>query len=87
MTRVNKGIRFEYKIRDMYRKMGYYVIRSAGSHGFFDLIAIHPKLKEIKLLQLKTGSRAYLDKIEKVGHIPEIEGQYMVKFELIMHES
>lgn len=35
-----KGYRFEREIFNLFESAGYYVIRSAGSHGTFDLIAI-----------------------------------------------
>jgi len=35
-----KGYRFEREIFNLFQSSGYYVIRSAGSHGVFDLIAI-----------------------------------------------
>ncbi len=34
------GRRFEYKIKKLYEKQGYTVLRSSGSHGFADLIAV-----------------------------------------------
>ena len=35
-----KGRRLEYKVRDFFERLGFYVVRSAGSKGDFDLIAI-----------------------------------------------
>lgn len=34
------GVRFERELKDLLEKAGYYVMRSAGSHGPADLIAI-----------------------------------------------
>lgn len=82
MTRVNKGIRFEYKIRDKYRALGYYVIRSAGSHGAYDLVCIHPQKREVLLLQLKRGSKAYINSFDKPNN--NLSGEnYTVKEEII----
>jgi Archaeal holliday junction resolvase (hjc). len=36
-----KGRNKEYRIKRKLEKEGYYVIRSAGSHSYFDLIAIN----------------------------------------------
>ncbi|MEM4275125.1 MAG: restriction endonuclease [Candidatus Nitrosocaldaceae archaeon] len=47
-----KGRTFEYKIKRYLEGKGYYVLRSAGSKGPLDLIAI--KGKEILLIQCKT---------------------------------
>lgn len=55
MNRAIKGRKFEWKIRDEYRALGYHVTRSAGSKGWFDLIAVHPETKHIVFLQLKKG--------------------------------
>lgn len=35
-----KGAKFERRVRDHFVRRGFYVIRSAGSKGLFDLIAI-----------------------------------------------
>ena len=35
-----KGYNFEKKIQEKYEKEGYFVIRSSGSHGIADLVAI-----------------------------------------------
>ena len=34
------GRNFEYKVKKYYEKQGYTVLRTSGSHGFADLIAI-----------------------------------------------
>ena len=39
MTAYQKGRSYEYTIMHAYKKKGMYVIRSAGSHGLFDIIA------------------------------------------------
>jgi len=39
-----KGAQFEYRVKSIFEKEGYYVVRSAGSHGIADLVAIHPPL-------------------------------------------
>ena len=43
-----------------YRKEGFVVLRTAGSHGFADLIAIHPQRKRILFIQSKPSN--YPDK-------------------------
>jgi len=49
-----KGRKYEWKIRDRWRAKGYYVVRSAGSKGIIDLVAINPKTKKIVLIQCKS---------------------------------
>lgn len=52
-----KGRRKEYKIKKELEESGYIVLRTAGSHGFADLIAIKPGRTchkgEIKFIQCK----------------------------------
>ena len=49
------GRRFEYKVKKYYEKKGYTVLRTSGSHGFADLIAVRNKesLKRIVFIQCK----------------------------------
>ena len=49
-----KGASFEYRIKNDLEKNGYYVMRSAGSHGIVDLIAL--KFGEMLLIQAKSNS-------------------------------
>lgn len=39
-----KGAKLEYVVKSKFEKEGYYVVRSAGSHGIADLVAIYPPL-------------------------------------------
>ena len=48
-----KGVKKEYKIKKQFEMKGYTVLRTAGSHGFADLIAIDLKLKRILFIQCK----------------------------------
>lgn len=48
-----RGANFERKIANKLRQKGYYVMRSSGSHGIFDLIAIDFKSGHIKFIQIK----------------------------------
>ena len=50
-----QGRAFEYKIATLFRRKGYYVVRSAGSHGPADLVAVKKGLQPI-LIQCKTGN-------------------------------
>lgn len=60
MTTVNRGIKYEYKIKKELEHQGYYVIRSAGSHGIYDLVGIHWERQEVVLVQCKYGSEKYI---------------------------
>ena len=48
-----KGANAEYKARRLLERLGYYVIRAAGSHGPADLVAISQT--ELKVIQVKCG--------------------------------
>jgi Archaeal holliday junction resolvase (hjc) len=47
-----KGVRFERRAKLILEEKGYYVMRAAGSHSAFDLIAINHE--RILLIQLKS---------------------------------
>lgn len=54
------GRNFEYRIRNWLIRRGYYVIRSYGSHGAFDLVAVPPKssrLRRTLLIQAKYSGK------------------------------
>jgi len=48
-----KGRKKEYKLMKQYRALGYVVLRTAGSHGFADIIVIDKSTKEIYFIQVK----------------------------------
>ena len=63
-----KGRAFEYRVQNHLRKKGYYVIRSYGSKGLYDLIAIPPSNdKNIQnyplMIQCKTNG--YIKPVER----------------------
>ena len=43
MTKYTKGRALEYKVKKLLEAQGWYVVRSAGSHGAADLIAFQCK--------------------------------------------
>jgi Holliday junction resolvase-like predicted endonuclease len=51
MTAYRRGARLEYLARDVLRQQGYVVVRSAGSHGPFDLVAVNGRA--VLLVQVK----------------------------------
>jgi Holliday junction resolvase len=52
-----KGRAFEYKIATLFRRKGYYVVRSAGSYGPSDLVAVKKGQRPV-LIQCKAGAAA-----------------------------
>lgn len=70
MAEYANGRTFEYLLRDWYVKKGYLVIRSAGSRGPADLLAINSK--EVVLIQCKKERKKknYMDDIAKLRSTP-----------------
>jgi len=56
VTNYRTGVRLEYRAMELLRRRGWYVVRSAGSHGRADLIALSPTDGHAVLIQCKTGS-------------------------------
>lgn len=59
----NRGRAWEYKVKKDAESIGYFVIRSAGSHTLVDLVMI--KKGEIVFVQCKTGKGAMTKKEQK----------------------
>ena len=57
-----KGRRFEYSVKNKLEKAGFYVVRSAGSHGAFDLVAIRKGI----VLGVQCKTNGYLPPGERV---------------------
>lgn len=53
VSQYNRGRSFEYRVKQLYEKHGWFVIRSAGSKGIADLVAIAPDGMEIHFIQCK----------------------------------
>ncbi|MDV2503049.1 MAG: hypothetical protein RX318_03770 [bacterium] len=53
--RKEKGRKRELRARKMLEACGFMVVRAAGSHGLFDLVAVSSK--HIKLIQVKTNRK------------------------------
>ena len=48
-----KGVRKEQKIKKVLEREGLTVLRTAGSHGFADLVAIDKTTRKIRFIQCK----------------------------------
>ena len=57
-TSYRKGVRLEYELKELLEADGFFVVRSAGSHGPADLVAL--KDGEILLVQVQNN-----------GHLPK----------------
>ena len=68
MTPYQRGVRLEYLARDVLRQRGYSVVRSAGSHGAIDLVALNER--EILLIQVKLRGQAIGAALDKLSAVP-----------------
>ena len=59
-----RGVRKERKIKTEYEKNGWICLRSAGSHGFADVVCIHPEKEIIRFIQCKPESMSNKKKEE-----------------------
>ena len=82
-----RGRNREYRVRDKLLAEGWeVVVRSAGSHSQFDLIAFRPprlehdgiKNGEILLVQCKVGKGAERERKRALEEMLRFEGQYSV---------
>ncbi|HIP90591.1 MAG TPA: hypothetical protein EYH22_03510 [Candidatus Nanopusillus sp.] len=81
-TNYHRGRDKEYRVKRALEENGMYVVRSAGSHGLFDLIAIDNERKIIWLIQVKKNKKSK-DCIEYNSLARILEGFYFVKVVLI----
>ena len=77
-----KGRAKEYRLKRKLENQGYIVLRTAGSHGFADLVAISQNKHEIKLIQVKP--RKYTQKQKKLlmESYNWLNNKFIVKFEV-----
>lgn len=87
-TLYEQGRNKEYSVMKKLRRDGYYAIRSAGSHGLFDVIAIDHEKKEILLIQVKASNMLLKDGSpnkelkEIIETLGIFDGKYDVKTEV-----
>ena len=55
------GTRLEYRAIELLRRRGWFVVRSAGSHGPADLVALSPTDGHPMLVQCKAGRLTHED--------------------------
>ena len=69
-----KGRNFEYRVKRYFEAKGYFVVRSAGSKGVFDLIAITDG--EVIGIQCKKHGQVSKDELNR---IIEVSKKYRIK--------
>lgn len=60
----SKGTAREYQARDILKSQGFYVVRSAGSHGLIDIVAFNHK--HVRFIQ---GKSATIPKAEREAFV------------------
>ena len=76
MNQYRRGVRAEYLLKKKLESDGYYVVRSAGSHGAADLVAWNDRachIIQVALAGVKT-KRDY-DKLRSVPQMPRMVRQ------------
>jgi hypothetical protein len=62
VTYYTEGRRIEYKVMAKLREMGYtMVLRTAGSHSPWDVVAYKPDPPHSLWIQVKSGNKKYID--------------------------
>lgn len=72
-TNYQRGANLEYKVRRQFEEAGYYVVRSAGSRGVADLVAV--KQGQVFWIQVKKSTSTAKEK-EKLEELVEKYGGY-----------
>lgn len=70
-----KGRNYEYYIKSKLEKAGFFVVRSAGSHGVFDLIAID---QNGKVYGIQVKKNKYIQKQDR-----ELMRQFCSKYQIV----
>jgi Holliday junction resolvase len=74
-----RGRAKEYRLKKKYEKEGFIVLRTSGSHGFADLIAINEK-GEIIFIQAKPKHFPESRKLKLLAKYWWVDGIYKVEF-------
>lgn len=77
-TKYARGRSFEYRVKNYYEKHGWFVIRSAGSKGIADLVAISPGGSEIHFVQCKLHGSISPDERQKLFATASNYGAYPI---------
>ena len=75
--------KFIHSIKREFEKLGYIVLRTAGSHGFADLIAIEIREKRIIFIQCKPNNFSKKKEIELNQEYEFINNEYQCEFKVI----
>jgi Holliday junction resolvase len=77
-----KGRDKEYRLKRKYEKLGCICIRSAGSHSFIDIIAIHPRSHHIYFIQSKPRKFSKRAKAKLEYKFEWLSDEFICKFQV-----
>ena len=83
MTNYKNGAAIEWRIKRQLESKGFIVIRSAGSHSEYDLIAIDKVSRTMFFIQAKPRSLSNKAKTRLQQEISWIDGNWVVKAKVI----
>jgi len=83
MNKYNKGRAKEYRIKHELENANWVVLRSAGSHGFADLVAINQELRVIKFIQCKAGEFSEKAKEKLDDYYAWVNSVFRCEFEVM----
>ena len=78
-----RGRAKEYRIKKRYEFFGYEVLRTAGSHGFADLIAIDRKKKVILFIQCKPKDFPEREEKKLLKKHGDLNSEFAVRFQVL----
>ncbi len=73
----------EYRVKKKLEKQGFTVLRTAGSHGFADLVAIDEVNNFVDFIQCKPRSMGEKAKERLIKEMPLEEGDFKVRLKVI----
>ena len=71
------GTRYERKAMEKLEEAGYETMRTAGSHGIFDILAVGPSVRLIQHKSFEEGNdwqREYEEAVEKIRPLKKLDG-------------
>jgi Holliday junction resolvase len=78
-----RGRAKEYRVKKQYEKLGCIVIRASGSHGFADLVALHPLKRHIFFLQVKPKNFSKSQTTRLLNQFNFINDNWVCTFEVV----
>ena len=85
-TNYQAGASIERRVKEKLEAKGYYVIRSAGSHGVADLVVITPTLVELIQIKAYKGRMPNYKKLKEYKEFQELQVPKNVKKFIMLYK-